>query len=94
MVNEKLYERKCLSMNPFSNIIITEGMDVFEVYRSGDESYGGIPPEDYKDNYFVRLLPMKADINWIRWYGDDGECNWWNPRVPVYQKDGILHWDY
>jgi len=86
---------KCLSMYIGSNVIIMENMDVYEIYREGEESYGGIPPEDYKGNYHVRKLPMKTDIDFKLWYGDDGKANWYHERLPVFEDlGGLLHWDY
>ena len=94
MTNPDLYNQPCLSMYPFSNILITKSMHVFEVYVNDDTNWKGISPEENGDDYKVRLLPMKANINWNEWYGDDGKNNWFNDRVPVIQQDGILYWDY
>lgn len=85
---------KCLNLFPFSNIIITETMDVYEVYVEDDEIL--LPsPEDYHEEYFVRKLPMKATIDFNFCYGDGGSNNWCCDHLPwIEGKDNKLIWDY
>ena len=71
-----------------------QNLDVYEVYRDGDLSFGGIPPEEYKGNYFVRKLPMKSDIDFHKFYGEHGDNNWWHDRLPVIEENNKLKWDY
>ena len=79
---------QCLIMYPSSNVIITENMDVYEVLDKFVQS---------KKNYelIIVKLPMKANIDWKEWYGDNGKNNWFNDYFPVSEdKDGKLIWDY
>jgi len=85
---------KCLSLFPFSNIIIAENMDVYEVYAD-KITVNELSPEGYVEEYFVRKLPMKANINWDKTYGDDGTNNWCCDYLPwVEGENGKLIWDY
>lgn len=85
---------KCLTLFPFSNIIIAENMDVYEVYTD-EKTVDELSPEGYHEEYYVRKLPMKANIDWDKTYGDDGINNWCCNRLPwVEGEDGKLIWDY
>jgi len=84
---------KCLSLFPYSNIIIAENMDVYEVYIDGKTAL----VEDiatFSEEYFVRKLPMKANLDWDKAYGDDGTNNWCCDHLPWYEENGKLIWDY
>ena len=85
---------KCLSLFSYSNIIIAENMDVYEVYIDGKTTFAGIP-ESFSEEYFVRKLPMKATIDWNKTYGDDGTNNWCCNYLPWVKGIGNeLIWDY
>ena len=85
---------KCLSLFPFSNIIIAENMDVYEVYIDGKTTFAE-SPEPFSEEYFVRKLPMKANLDWDKTYGDDGTNNWCCDRLPWVKGPGnTLIWDY
>ena len=86
---------KCLNLFPFSNIIIAENMDVYEVYVKDDQIFFNDPnAKQYYEEYFVRKLPMKATIDWDKTYGDDGTNNWCCDHLPWYEENGKLIWDY
>jgi len=87
---------KCLSLFPFSNIIIAENMDVYEVYVENNQVFLHFPDvnESYEE-YLVRKLPMKANINWDKTYGDDGNNNWFCDYLPwIDGENGKLIWNY
>jgi len=84
---------KCLSLFPYSNIIIAENMDVYEVYIDGKTIFAE-SPEPFSEEYFVRKLPMKANLDWDKAYGDNGTNNWCCDHLPWYEENGKLIWDY
>ena len=72
---------QCLIMYPYSNIIIMQNMDVYEMIN-------------VFESLQVIKQPLKADINWKEWYGDNGKNNWYNKTLPVVRYEGKLIWDY
>ena len=81
----KVPKGRCVIIDYPSNVIIMENMDVYEIYDDD--------PHDVEESY-VRKLPMKADIDFDEYYGDDGKANWCNDHLPVVEEDGKLIWDY
>lgn len=85
---------KCLNLFPFSNIIIAENMDVYEVYND-EKTVDELSPEGYNEQYYVRKLPMKATIDFNFCYGDGGNNNWCCDHLPwVEGENNKLIWDY
>jgi hypothetical protein len=90
----KTPEGRCVSIYWPSNVIIMENMDVYEVFTPDDSTYAGISQESHKGLYHIRKLPMKANINFEEYYGDDGKANWSLDHLPVVLENNLLIWDY
>ena len=96
-------DEKCIQISPGSNIIVTETMDVYEVYARLDNAPEvildclGLPEDIIEEaTYYVRKLPMKAKIDFDEYYGDDGKANWFHHRLPVMETEheNEYLWDY
>jgi len=79
----KIPKGKCISIYPYSSVIIMENLDIYESF---------IDPDDF--DMQLRKLPFKADINFEEYYGIEGKANWFNPHLPVIIENNKLIWDY